>query len=510
MTGVEEGRPVRRVGATVMQDVLLEEDEPDVGRSADEARAALRREATWAGHLLARHPWRSAVVVAVVVALVVTVPVLVLRASRAAVLAEPAFDGAVRSQPRAPVERWRAELARGFEVGVTGDTLVAHGTDAADAVVRGYDVVTGTPRWATVLPDPGYPGMVDCRTSPMPPAAAGAEPERGAEAPVVCLVGLGLHVDGGPEPPRGPVRVVTLDGTTGALLGDRRATGVVLGWDLVGGDVVLASDVWRHVGLERSDAVTGETRWRTVSTHALRVRGTWTVRVESRAGVVLAATATSYLLVDAATGEAVVDPDPDVREAYGAQLVRGGHLVASGTRLDEGRIEAIATALSVDGDPEFETPGRLIEPAVVDSDAGQLYSWTSLLGRATSGRVHAIDPVTGARRWESGGPADGVTIEVDGIAVLAGAGVAVATDVDTGRQLWRVALGANGALPVLTDGERVLVVRLEPGQGAVIAGIDLHTGDREWETVLPAGITEVRERSGFLVGTGPGVVVLLR
>ena len=43
-----------------------------------------------------------------------------------------------------------------------------------------------------------------------------------------------------------------------------------------------------------------------------------------------------------------------------------------------------------------------------------------------------------------------------------------------------------------------------------IKGGDLHTGDREWETVLPAGITEVRERGGFLVGTGPGVVVLLR
>jgi hypothetical protein len=124
--------------------------------------------------------------------------------------------------------------------------------------------------------------------------------------------------------------------------------------------------------------------------------------------------------------------------------------------------------------------------------------------------VHAMDPATGVARWQSAGPAEGVTLEVDGIAVLAGAGVAVATDVATGRQLWRVGLGANGSLPVLTDGDRVLVVRLEPERGAVIAGVDLREGDREWETVLPRGITAVRELGGFLVGTGPDVVVGLR
>src|SRR4051812_33648950 len=140
MTSTEPGHAVPRVGATVMQDVVLEEEEPAAapGQAADEARAALLREASWAGHLVARHPWRSAVAVAVVLALAVTLPVLAVRANRAAVLAAPAFEGAVRNQPRAPVERWRVDVDRGSETTVTGDTLVVNGTDAADAVVRGY------------------------------------------------------------------------------------------------------------------------------------------------------------------------------------------------------------------------------------------------------------------------------------------------------------------------------------------------------------------------------------
>lgn len=309
-----------------------------------------------------------------------------------------------------------------------------------------------------------------------------------------------------------PADVELLDVSSGSLVAELPAPADVLGVELAGRDVVVAS-------LDADGAVvvarwpTGPARpdgpiWSTrlpEPLESIEASG-WVFHAE--ADVVRAGTVGSVPL-DLATGA----PRPDAaREGVlftlDAPLPGGGRVEWD---YDEtARAAQESRVVGADGGVVRELDGRPWRPWVADATSPEillLRRHTSLLDAGDQvGDLVAVDATTGADVW-SGGRMAGMEalVRLDDVVVAAGAGTVVALDVRDGEVLWEdTRSGASPQLGGLTDGEVVLLAEATGG-GALVAR-DLRSGVERWRVAL----ADLRwdDRPLRLVPTDAGLLVL--
>jgi len=492
-------RAARRRGPW-MQDVEVEDDtpvaDPGVGLPAT-LRAAVR----WGG----RHAVGAAVLAVVLLtvgsATVLGVPRWSLAAERRALTLPVSAPGLVQPQPEAPGSRWSARVPWDARVVLAGETVVAWSARADDPVVTGVDLVTGAVRWRTRLPDDGRGTVRTCLPLVLP----------GIGAAVACLGvvgGDGLGEQGLPLPVL--TTDVVLDADDGSVVARRSLVGAVGSVVATGTDVILVVAHRGRLDAARVDVRSGVERWRVPVLARPSPTDVERLVVVLRGGVALVAGAGSATALDAGSGRRVVADLAATGRLDTAGLLIDGSVVASAYGAPSRALSLTSTVYGPDGSVRLTLPGAVREPALSDGAAGQLYCWSEPTGGPFVGRVSAVDRRTGQVRWRSQAAAADVLVDVGGVAVFLGGGYVVGVDARTGVELWRRVVSINTSTDVLTDGSRLLVVRLEPWRGAVVRALDLRDGTTVWEVDLPTGVTRVEQLGTHLVGVGPGLVVLLR
>jgi outer membrane protein assembly factor BamB len=163
---------------------------------------------------------------------------------------------------------------------------------------------------------------------------------------------------------------------------------------------------------------------------------------------------------------------------------------------------SIATALAcATGRPAVRPPLFPLQPV-----------WKTLVGDfvepplATNGRlvfvatrdgvVRALDPATGEVAWKVDGVPGVLSAGEDAVFVRGSDGTVSSLEPQTGALRWRAPTGVEGTLPVLADGDRVLVA----GKG--LASADAANGRVLWVDASGAAITAPPVRAGARVLTG--------
>lgn len=481
-----------------MQDVVLDEDDAAPVAPEPDLRITGAALVGWGrGHAVP-----ALVACAAVVALALTVLVGVPRWSLAherRVLTAPApLAGALRSLPGPPAVGWTAAGPWAPQAVLAGDTVVVYATGEEDRTVRGLDLVTGALRWRATLP-----------VAPLgsPRRCLPVDPTPGVAAAVVCLTEPERSAVR-PEPAAGPL--VVLDALDGRVLDERVVTGLVAGAVVVGQDLVLPRTDDEGVVVERTDARTGTPVWRAQVLAAPVASPPQRIVLREGSGALLVAAGGSSHVLDAATGAAVRSVDRGNRPRDHVGLLRDGSVLVGAYGTGDSALMIRTTVHEPGGRERFTTPGTVSEPRVSDRPGERLYAWSTLPGSPFGGRVRAVSRVTGRELWRSPGPSAGVLLELDGVAVLHGAGFAVGVDVRDGDALWRRHVSLAPAEQLLTDGERVLLTRTEPGNGSVLEALRVADGSTAWEVPLPRGVTRVDQLGTHLVGIGPRLVVSLR
>ena len=310
-----------------------------------------------------------------------------------------------------------------------------------------------------------------------------------------------------------PADVVVLDVATGTQVATVPTPGDVLGVELAGHDVLVAS-------LDREGAVvvarwdlppaglggTADEVWaRRLDEPLERIDELgWVFHVET--DVVRVGTVDSAPL-DLATGE----PRPDA--ARDGVLYTMDAVLPGGARVEwdfdaAGMGTGTSRVVPAGGGDVVELDGVPWLPDVTDGSApgvlllrrpGSVYDAAS-----GNGDVVAVDPASGADLW-SGGRMAGVEplVQIEGILVTAGAGKVVALDVRSGDVVWQDRVDGVGFSPSgLTDGD-VVVLTERAGRDLALVARDLGTGVARWRASLgPPGLG-----GPSLTGSGAGVLV---
>jgi outer membrane protein assembly factor BamB len=482
----------------MMQDVVLDEDDAASGAGPADLRVAAVTVARWGRTHTAASSVVLAALVAVVLVVLVGLPRWSLARERALLTAPARVAGAVHPLPEPPVVGWSVRGPWSPRAALAGDTVVIYDGDPARTTVTGVDLVTGAERWATTLPEAAGGSRRRCLPVNGAPEAVPA---------VVCL-----HEVERPDASRTPEPglLVVLDARDGSELDRREVAGALPGAQVVGQDLLVPVLVDDGVDLVRQDARTGAERWRIEVLGTLANGVPQRVDLTVREGVLLVLAAGVAMVLEAGTGAQVRAVEPGNRPRDSVGLLRDGSVLVGAYGSGDAALMIRTTVYGPDGGVQFTTRGTLSEPLVTDAPAEHLFAWSTLSGSPFGGRVRAVSRVTGEELWRSPGPSAGVLLELDGVAVLHGAGFAVGVDARDGNQLWRRHVTLTSSERPLTDGTRLLIARVEPGEGAVLEALRLADGSTAWEVPLPAGVTRVDQLGPHLVGIGPTLVVALR
>jgi len=505
----------RRPGGRWMLDVVLEDDVEPLARGTD-FRTVVAVSARWCARHTVPAVLLASGLVAAVVGTAVLLPAWSVESARRALAVPAAGPGFILAQAAAPTAQWSAGVAWDAQVMLAGDTIVSWSPRPEQSQVVGLDLVTGVVRWRVDV-GAGADGTVRrclaSEASGLVDATAGAGPAGGAgsAADVVCLDVVARDASGDRRVSgarTGPL--VLLDAGTGGVVARRDVDGAVGDALVSAGQVVLVVARGDELDLVRQDVLSGREVWRDVVQARPSQADLWRLTVAERAGVVLVSGVGLAREVDLASGRLLADDLSAPLRFHDAALLSDGSVVASAYGLGARSLSLTSTLYGPDGTPRFTVAGAVREPRVADGAAPQLYAWNEQADIPYGGRVRAVDRATGAARWASPGPSAGVLVDVGGVAVLWGAGYMIGVDARTGAQLWREPVSINTSADLMTDGSRLLTVRVEPGGGAVLQAVRLRDGSTDWEMSLPAGVTRVAQLGTHLVAVGPGIVAALR
>lgn len=404
-----------------------------------------------------------------------------------------------------PEEAW--SVSDGWALAVGRDVVVLTGSEETTAL-RGIDLRTGSAVWTRpVAADETCVALSD-DSSPLSAAIWPAVAERLACFRTFATVeGYGVVVGG-------PASVEVLDVSTGGSVAVVPTPADVLGVEVSGSDVLVAS-------LDADGAVL-VSRW-TPGPAAGSVERIWSRRLAEplesieetgwafhvEAEVARVGTVGSVPL-DLATGEPRPDAARDgVLFTVDAPLAGGGRVewdyddVAQGTGVSRVVPGDGGDVLELDGVPWVADVRDGSEPGVL-----MLRRPTSVYDAAGgTGEVVAVDPATGADLW-SGGRMGGMDalVQLDGVLVAAGAGRVLALDVRDGDVVWEEDAGGVSSWPeALTDGDVVLLPQVDGGELALVAR-DLRTGAEQWR--MPLGPLVGQGAQVALEPTAAGILVL--
>lgn len=481
-----------------MQDVVLDEDDALTLAPAPDLRSTGVALVGWSrGHVL-RACAATTALVALALTVLVGLPRWSLAHERRVLTAPVELPGAIRPLGGPPAVAWTTRGPWSPRTVLAGDTVVVYAADVDDGTAEGLDLVTGAVRWRTTLPSGPLGTLRRCLA---------VDPGPGERAAVVCLT----------EPERSAVRtapvagpVVVLDALDGRVVARRDARGTVAGAVVLGRDLVLPLADESGVAVERSDARTGTPVWRTQVLDPPVTVPPQRVALRAGRGTLLVATGGTSLVLEEATGRSVQVVDRGTRPRDHVGLLRDGSVLVGAYGTAGSALMIRTTVYDAGGQERFTTRGTVSEPRVSDRPEERLYAWSSLPGSPFGGRVRAVSRLTGLELWQSPGPSAGVLLELDGVAVLHGAGFEVGVDAQDGEQLWRRQVTLTSSDQPFTDGAHVIVARVEPGRGTVLEALGVRDGRTVWEVLLPPGVTRVEQVGTHLVGIGPRLVVALR
>lgn len=481
-----------------MQDVVLDEDDALTTAPAPDLRATGAALVGWSrGHVL-RACAATTALVALALTVLVGLPRWSLAHERRVLTAPVELAGAIRPLGGPPAVAWSTRGPWSPRTVLAGDTVVVYAADVDDVAAEGLDLVTGAVRWRARLPGGPLGTLRRCLA---------VAPAPGEPAAVVCLTEPERSAVG-TEPVAGPV--VVLDALDGRVVARRDARGTVAGAVVVGRDLVLPLADESGVVVERSDARTGAPVWRTQVLDPPVTVPPQRVVLRAADGALLVATGGTSLVLEEATGRVVDVVDRGNRPRDHVGLLRDGSVLVGAYGTAGSALMIRTTVYDPGGRERFTTRGTLSEPRVSDRPEERLYAWSSLPGSPFGGRVRAVSRLDGRELWQSPGPSAGVLLELDGVAVLHGAGFEVGVDARRGEQLWRRQVTLTSSDQPFTDGTHVIVARVEPGRGTVLEALGVRDGRTAWEVRLPPGVTRVEQLGTHLVGIGPQLVVALR
>ncbi|UCN16063.1 PQQ-like beta-propeller repeat protein [Cellulomonas iranensis] len=440
---------------------------PDDGSTAGDGSPSWRR--WW--------PWVVGVaVLAVSSAGVATVQADALARERADRIAR--VPGMVRPVEQAPAVRWRAPAEGPAPAVAAGGALILLSVADGTWTARAHDPATGDVRWELPLveqPGAGFESLVvTC-------AAGDAQQDV-----LLCAWAEPDVLYGGAEvttPYAPPTRVVAVDPSDGAVLGEWEAAGPTLGVTRVDDDLVVAvARPDRRVTVERRAGTSGEVRWSWTSPESL-VDPTG-VRVPprlvaDRRVVTMAGIAPTVL--DARSGD-VIRSGGRGRQMLARGLPDGGYVlwvwtVGAELRAADGTVRGEVPAL----------PVRLVTD-------GSLDGWLLV---DTGNQVEAVAAQDGAPRWRLTTPAEPVAA-VDGVVVLARDATVLVVDGGDGRELWERREPREMLSDPVTDGLHAIVA--VPGRDATdLVARGLHDGVLAWDVALPADVEQVVAVGGRLV-----------
>lgn len=461
-----------------------------------------------------RRLWFVAAGLAVVAAVVVTSAVMTADDQRRERDRREALAGVQGLLPPLDGRLEEAWSVDGAQVDAVGREVVVLLTPR-DWRLTGVDLRTGEQVWTRPTADDETCRTLSAQSAPGRPALDAAPVE------LVACYRFFATVEGNRVVVGEPTSVTLLDATTGTEVATVPTPADVLGVELAGPDVVVASlDQEGAVVVSRwalpggPDEVAHEVWTQRLPEPLERIDRTgWVFHVETD---VLRVGTVGSVPLDLATGE----PQPEA--ARDGVLYTMAATLPGGARVEwDFDARAFGTGVSrvvpADGGGVVELDGVPWLPAVTDgSEPGVL-----LLRRPSSstdaasgrGEVVAVDPASGADLW-SGGRMAGMEplVQVDGILVTAGAGKVVALDVHSGDVVWQDAVDGIGWSPTaLTDGD-VVVMTERAGAGMVLVARDLGTGVVRSQTPLGGvgadGVGLVGSGAGVLVSSSDGTVLL--
>ena len=416
--------------------------------------------------LVRRHPWATALLAVLVGGGYAAVVVREAAAAEARRAELAALEQVALQMRTAPEELWRLDLATARYVAVLEGVILGL-TDDPDEVIA-VDAGTGRTRWTATFP--GRPV--------------------GNEFGQICSTSdAGLYIGCTVETSDGSTVLAVVDPADGTVVAERTlpappAVVVATGQDLV---LVLPVGEGRQE-VRREDAVSGEVRWR----HDLRGEGPvevdpdiaglapqWSVR-----GGLLVTTGQLAVAVELGTGETLATwPGPS--PLFGSALDRlpdGGWVLWLQTASESDR----GAVLNADGSTRFALRGHPRQLMVDDR------SVPDVVLDPVEGVLHAVDARTGTDRWTSGGTCGRgqVVLRLDGAIVCQEhtpeATVLEKVDLLTGDQVWLTRAVRTDRVPLITDGERVVLVQEVEG-GRTAQAYSLDDGSAGWTMDLPEG-----------------------
>lgn len=405
------------------------------------------------------------------------------------------------------VELWRVAEGSALAVGRDVVLLETASPDLRTLEVRAFDLRTGVHRWTHRVgaDDLCVPLSEDAGPTRWRPGDTIAEY-------LVCHRAF-ASVEGYRMEIGGPDEVTVLDVATGQEVGTVPTPADVVDLALVGRDVLVASLV--------PEGGVAVSRWAFDTPAPTSARQVWSARlpqpledgdasgwVFEREATVLRAGTSGSIPLDLATGE----PRPDaaragVLYAEDAPLPGGGRV--EWDRDEVGQTTAVSRVYRADGGRSVELDGVPWLPLVADGSAPQVL----LLRRPTAltdtgeltGDLVAVDVTTGQDLWNAGRmPGLEPLARLDGLVVAAGAGKVLALDVRSGEVVWEESRsGASPMLGALTDGELILVAEAS-GAGSVAVARDVRTGAERWRVDLAPFLPDgpywlVPTRAGLLL-----------
>jgi outer membrane protein assembly factor BamB len=405
--------------------------------------------------------------------------------------------GLLTEMTSAPVPSWSIPGGSRHLLAANTDVVLAGFLEDGEQRLVVDDAATGERRWQAPLAQVPIGQSLTCHLL--------SRGDRALTTHVVC----GLAA---PRPPTadypgfGPAseqRLAVLDAGTGRVLSDRSLGLGFVAMTVDAGDVLLA-DVAQdgRVRLVREDPVTGDVRWTFTSDEPLPGAGDGVgppvpgVRVEH--GIVVLEGLVSWAL--SADGDVLARWQPAGPAGPGA----GGPMEV--TALADGRFAV--------GDPGFVRGGGARYGAVVTAADRVLFAIDGPVlplvvddGSAAdvlltvppgSGRIVAVDALTGDRLWVAEQYSGGDALVLDGRLVTSSLSRVTARDARTGRELWTAL--PDRVVPdqqLLTDG-RVVVVPTQEGTSTSVTAVDPADGWVRWTAPGPTGVREYLAVAGRL------------
>lgn len=406
------------------------------------------------------------------------------QAERVAAFAD--VPGAVGRLDRPLEEGWSYRADQVWRAG----HLVLLG-DGEGARVRAVDARTGSEAWS--LERGGAAPVQRCL----------ADREAAAAPVVVCARG---RSDGGPP---GTVTRVVVDAADGTVLRQYPAHLASHGQAVVGEDVVSA-EIGEDGSLVvvRSRAVDRATVWATrVPLAGGRQAGAGAGDLRVQDGFVVLGGSTTAVL-DAADGTVLGTWYPggyttvgSVPGLDGADIRTTADGFGAWSGAAAGTRDPSGTWFDRSGRPVGQLDGVLVEPPVADASEPDVW----LSGRADTGELVATDLGSGRELWRAPARGAHLVLRRDGAVVLATGDEVRSVDLRTGEARWATAVpGLAPRSGSVTDGATVVLVAEARGRAQLVA-LDVDTGAVRWEAPAP-GVAPLSERRHDFAHVGLGVV----